>query len=123
MRYSMGALALITFTVLGGCGGDESDSAEAKCERLVNTFCKAATECAEDADLLDPSYSAKELLADCKETVGDGAHCEEAVDVTSRYDRCLNAAGEGLSCRESNQSLLNDVFAIPDVCEGVVEYD
>jgi hypothetical protein len=121
MRYWM--MALITVTMLGGCGGDD-DGAEAKCERLVNTFCKAATECAEDADLLDPDYSAKELLADCKETVGEGAHCDEALDVSSRYDRCLNAAGEGLSCRESNQSLLlEDTFAIPDVCEGVVQYD
>jgi hypothetical protein len=116
--------ALLIITVLAGCGDDDhGDSAKEKCETLVDTFCETVTSCAEDADLLADDYSPRELLADCKETVGEGAHCSDAKKVTSKYSACLAAAGEKLACEDSNQSLLDDdTFAIPAVCEGVVGY-
>jgi hypothetical protein len=115
---------LLIITVLAGCGDDDhQDSAKAKCETLIDTFCETVTSCAEDADLLEDDYSPRELLADCKETVGEDAHCDDAKQVTSKYTACLQAAGEKLSCEDSNQSLLtDDTFAIPAVCQGVVRY-
>lgn len=117
MRHVLMALTFGAFLV--GC----DDSPTEKCEKLIDTYCETVTTCAEDADLLDPSYSARELLADCKRTVADGAHCDDAEDVTSDYDRCLAASSDQLDCDESNDSLLNDqTFAIPAICEGVVQY-
>jgi hypothetical protein len=108
---------------MAACGDDEKKSAKAKCETLVETFCETVTRCAEDADLLDPGYSQRELFSDCKEVVGDGAHCEDAVQVSSRYDVCLSAASERLDCEESNDSLLfEDTFAVPAQCQGVIQY-
>jgi hypothetical protein len=112
-------LAVVIGTFLAGC----DDSPTEKCEKLIDTFCETVTSCAEDAELLDPSYSASELLADCKRTVGEGAHCADAEDVTGDYDRCLAAASEQLDCDESNRSLVEEeTFAIPAICEGVVQY-
>ncbi|HEX6242354.1 MAG TPA: hypothetical protein VFZ61_15690 [Polyangiales bacterium] len=122
MRTVMRAVCALGL-LLAACGDDEKKSATSKCETLVDTFCETVTSCAEDADLLDPGYSPRELLADCKDVVGDGAHCEDAKEVTSRYDACLSAASERLDCDESNDSLLfEDTFAIPVQCEGVVRY-
>lgn len=117
MRHLRLALAFGAFLV--GC----DDSPREKCEKLIDTFCETVTSCADDADLLDPSYSRADLLADCKQTVGEGAHCADAEDVTGDYDRCLAASSERLDCDESNESLLNDqTFAIPAICEGVIQY-
>jgi hypothetical protein len=123
MRSVVCALAVIT--VLAGCDEENSheDSAQLKCETLVSTFCETVTTCAEDADLLADDYRPSELLADCRETVGEGAHCADAKDVTSKYERCLEAASERLDCEDSNQSLLeDDSFAVPALCQGVVRY-
>lgn len=115
--------ALLITTVLVGCGDDEKDSAQEKCETLVDTFCESAASCAEDADLLADDYSPRELIRDCKEAVSEGAHCSKAKDVTSKYNACLRAAGENLVCEDSNESLLeDDTFAIPAVCQGVVRF-
>ena len=115
MRHVL--LAFAAFLV--GC----DDSPKEKCEKLIDTFCETVTTCADDADLLDESYPRSELLTDCKRTVADGAHCADAEDVTSDYDRCLAAASDQLDCDESNESLLNDsTFAIPSICEGVIQY-
>lgn len=115
----LGAMSLLA----GACNDEHKNNARAKCETLVDTFCETVTGCADDADLLDPDYPARELLADCKETVGRGAHCEDAKTVTTRYERCLSAASDGLDCDESNDSLLyEDSFAVPAQCEGVIQY-
>lgn len=112
-------LAVVFGGLLVGC----DDSPKEKCEKLIDTFCETVTSCAEDAELLDKDYSRGDLLADCKHTVADGAHCGDAEDVSSDYDRCLAASSDKLDCSESNDSLVNDqTFAIPAVCEGVVKY-
>ena len=122
MRSVMRAVCAVCL-LLAACGDEEKKSAKDKCETLVDTFCETVTSCAEDADLLDPDYPARELLADCKQTVGEGAHCEDAKEVSNRYDACLSAASEQLDCDESNDSLLfEDTFAVPAQCQGVIKY-
>jgi len=116
------ARTLAILLALAGCGDDDENKAQKKCETLVETFCEAATSCAEDADLLAEGYSASELLHDCRQTVSEGAHCDDAKEITSKYDSCLAAASDRLDCDESNDSLLDDTFAIPAVCQGVVRF-
>jgi hypothetical protein len=123
IRCGAMAVACALAVSLGACGDEHENSAKAKCETLVETFCETVTSCADDADLLADGYSPRELLADCKETVGRGAHCGDAKQISSRYEGCLSAASERLDCEESNQSLLVDEsFAVPAQCEGVIQY-
>jgi hypothetical protein len=121
MRNVVRAVGLTVLLI--GCGDDHDDGAQQKCETLVTTFCESVTSCAQDADLLADDYRPSELLADCRKTISKGAHCGDAKEVSSKYASCLEAAGEGLGCEDSNQSLLDDrSFAIPALCQGVVGY-
>jgi hypothetical protein len=117
MRHALLALTFGAF--FAGC----DDSPKEKCEKLIDTYCETVATCADDADLLDRDYTRGDLLTDCKDTVAEGAHCSDAEDVSDDYDRCLAASSDKLDCDESNDSLLNDqTFAIPAICEGVVQY-
>ena len=106
------------------CGDEEKgESAPERCQKLINSFCDRATQCAVDDDILSSDYPASELKSDCKDVIGDVLPCDDADSIDDGYVQCLSDV-KNFSCDTSNAALLDDMaFASPPAsCDDVIVF-
>ncbi|HEX5659392.1 MAG TPA: hypothetical protein VFX59_19490 [Polyangiales bacterium] len=120
MSIQLRSFALVSLSLLALACGSEDPKAQDKCETLVVSYCDRVASCAERAGVLDASYSADDLRDDCELSFNGDARCEDAVQVSSRYDQCIGAV-KSLSCDDINDALVSsEPTPLPSSCEKVI---
>ena len=112
-------LSLVWMTLACGC----SDSPEEQCKDLLGAVCTRVTRCTEElTDTMAPAGFESECVKRVEQSTGV---CENAVDVASSYDTCMDEI-EGASCdalltiRPSDNKL---TIIFPASCKGVIKVE
>ncbi|HKP60369.1 MAG TPA: hypothetical protein VJV78_26770 [Polyangiales bacterium] len=111
--------SLVWMMLACGC----SDSPEEQCSDLLAAVCTRVTMCTEElTDTMAPEGFESECVKRVEQSTGV---CENAVDVASSYDTCMDEI-EGGSCddlltiRPSDDKL---TVILPTSCKGVIKVD
>ena len=112
-------VGLVWMALACGC----NDSPEEQCKALLGAICKRVTMCGEElSDSTAPEGFESECVKQAEQSTGV---CENAVDVTSSYDTCMDeiedaSCDDFLTIRASDDKI---TIVFPASCKGVVKVE
>src|SRR5262245_12607414 len=110
-------VGLVWMALACGC----NDSPEEQCRDLLGAICKRVTMCGEELrDSMAPEGFESACVKQSEQSTGG---CENAVEVSSSYDTCLDeiedaSCDDFLTIRPSDDKI---TVVFPDSCKGVVK--
>jgi hypothetical protein len=112
-------LSLVWMTLACGC----NDSPEEQCKALLGAVCTRVTMCTEKlTDTMAPEGFESECVKRVEQSTGI---CENAVDVASSYDTCMDEI-EGTACDDLLTIRASDdkiTIIFPTSCKGVIKVE